>query len=89
MIRIAATAATQDPSSWQAVQLQPGVHEQEGIVDIQTDAQQRLWLLTRQGKLYQGESDKITLRWQPDNALATGYFQCMLPVQHLASVFLP
>jgi diguanylate cyclase (GGDEF)-like protein len=83
VIRIAATAATQEPSSWQAEQLQPGVHEQEGIVDIQTDAQQRLWLLTRQGKLYQGESDKITLRWQPDNALATGYFQCMLPVQNV------
>ncbi|GHG69930.1 GGDEF domain-containing protein [Alishewanella longhuensis] len=79
VIRIAAEAATQDIASWQAVQLQPELPTQDGIIDIQTDAQQRLWLLSRQGKLYQGESDKITLRWQPDNALLSGYFQCMLP----------
>ncbi|WP_449359394.1 diguanylate cyclase [Alishewanella longhuensis] len=79
VIRIAAEAATQDISSWQAVQLQPELPTQDGIIDIQTDAQQRLWLLSRQGKLYRGESDKITLHWQPDNALANGHFQCMLP----------
>ncbi len=79
--RIGAEAATQPVADWQAVQLQTDIQAQEGIVDIQTDAQQRLWLLSRQGKLYQGEADKITLRWQPDHQLATGYFQCMLPVQ--------
>lgn len=81
--RIDAAAATKPVSDWQAEQLQTDVQAQEGIVDIQTDAQQRLWLLSRQGKLYQGEADKITLRWQPDNKLATGYFQCMLPVEDM------
>lgn len=81
VIRIAAEAAQQDTSSWQPIQLQPGGQPQDGIVDIQTDAQQRLWLLSRQGKLYQGESNNITLRWQPDDSTAIGYFQCMLPEQ--------
>ena len=79
VIRIAAEAATQDISSWQAVQLQPELPTQDGIIDIQTDAQQRLWLLSRQGKLYLGEPDKITLHWQPDDVLPSGHFQCMLP----------
>lgn len=79
VIRIAAEAATQDISSWQAIQMQSELAAQDGIIDIQTDQQQRLWLLSRQGKLYQGESDKITLVWQPDKALVSGYFQCMLP----------
>ncbi|WP_449359422.1 hypothetical protein [Alishewanella longhuensis] len=61
------------------MQLQPELPTQDGIIDIQTDAQQRLWLLSRQGKLYRGESDKITLHGQRDNALANGHFQCMLP----------
>ncbi len=81
--RIGAEAARLPVADWQPVQLQTDVQAQEGIVDIQTDAQQRLWLLSRQGKLYQGEADKISLRWQPDNKLATGYFQCMLPVEDL------
>lgn len=79
--RIAPEATSLPIANWQATQLQTDIQAQEGIVDIQTDAQQRLWLLSRQGKLYQGEADKITLRWQPDHKLATGYFQCMLPVQ--------
>ncbi|CAM5218952.1 hypothetical protein [Alishewanella longhuensis] len=36
VIRIAAEAATQDISSWQAVQLQPELPTQDGIIDIQT-----------------------------------------------------
>lgn len=79
--RISPEAARLSVADWQPVQLQTDVQAQEGIVDIQTDAQQRLWLLSRQGKLYQGDANKISLRWQPDNKLATGYFQCMLPVE--------
>lgn len=79
--RIGPEAARLPVAGWQPVQLQTDIQAQEGIVDIRTDAQQRLWLLSRQGKLYQGDADKITLRWQPDHKLATGYFQCMLPVQ--------
>ncbi len=81
IIRIAKEAATQEMSSWQPVQLHTGFQELEWIVAMQTDAQQRLWLLSRHGKLYQGEPDKITLRWQPDHTMVTGYFRCMLPVQ--------
>jgi diguanylate cyclase (GGDEF)-like protein len=81
--RISPEAARLPVADWQAVQLQTDIQAQEGIVDIQIDAQQRLWLLSRQGKLYQGDANKITLRWQPDNKLTTGYFQCMLPVEDL------
>ncbi|MDP4529460.1 diguanylate cyclase [Alkalimonas delamerensis] len=78
VIRIPAEAATQHIMDWQAVQLQPGGKAQDGIVDIQIDARQRLWLLSRQGRLYLGEQESMTLVWQPDSVLATGYFQCML-----------
>lgn len=80
VIRIAAEAATQEISSWQAIQLQTDLTTQDGIIDIQLDAQQNLWLLSRQGKLYQAEADKVTLRWQPADMLLSGHFQCMLPV---------
>lgn len=79
VLRIPAEAATQDISSWQVIQMQPEPATQDGIIDIQTDAKQRLWLLSRQGKIYLGESDRLTLVWQPDQALIKGYFQCMLP----------
>lgn len=81
IVRIAAEYALMAPISWQAVQLVAGFHELEWSVAIHTDAQQRQWLLSRHGKLYQATADTVTLRWQPDTALVTGYFRCMLPVQ--------
>lgn len=79
MLRVPAQAATEDISSWQATQMQPEPAAQDGIIDIQTDAEQRLWLLSRQGKIYRAGSDNITLVWQPDKTQIKGYFQCMLP----------
>jgi diguanylate cyclase (GGDEF)-like protein len=61
------------------VQLQTELQAQEGVIDIQQDGQQHLWLLSRQGKLYQGLPTELKLRWQPPQDLATGYFNCLLP----------
>lgn len=62
-----------------AVQLQQQVPAQEAVIDIQTDAQQQLWLLSRQGTLYQGTASALTPRWKVPTDLATGYFHCLLP----------
>lgn len=83
VLRIDGAAAQQDISRWQAVQMQPQLQAQEGIIDIRQDAQQRLWLLSRQGKLYQADANSMQLRWQVDPALGAGYFQCMLPVDDM------
>ncbi|WP_430457220.1 diguanylate cyclase [Rheinheimera sp.] len=61
-----------------AVQLQTELQAQEGVIDIQQDAQQQLWLLSRHGKIYQGLPTELKLRWQPPANLATGYFHCLL-----------
>lgn len=64
-----------------AVQLQPELQAQEGVIDIQQDAGQQLWLLSRNGKLYQGLPTELKLQWQPPANLATGYFHCLLAEQ--------
>lgn len=76
--RIAAPSANAN-SLPPAVQLQSELQAQEGVIDIQQDAQQELWLLSRNGKLYQGLPAALKLRWQPPADLATGYFHCLLP----------
>lgn len=81
VLRLPAGMAEMPLREWNPVQMQTDLQPQEGIIDIQTDAQQRLWLLSRQGRLYLGNSDSLTLQWQADPALTSGYFQCMLPVQ--------
>lgn len=50
----------------------------DGFVDIQPDLQQQLWLLTRNGKLYQQDGKQAQLRWQVPASLSTGYFHCLL-----------
>ena len=52
---------------------------QEGISDIRSDDQQQLWLLSRSGKLYQGEPQQLSLRWQVPASVINGYFQCLVP----------
>lgn len=79
VLRIDASAAQHDVAAWRPQQLQPQAQPLEGIIDIRTDPKQRLWLLSRQGKLYLGRSDGIDLKWQPPATLSSGYFQCMLP----------
>lgn len=61
-----------------ATQMLEAVKRQDSIIDIQTDPKQQLWLVSRQGRLFKGGSDKMKLSWQPPPELATGYFQCML-----------
>lgn len=62
-----------------AVQLQQQAPAQEAVIDIQTDAKQQLWLLSRQGNLYQGTASALLPRWKVPKDMATGYFHCLLP----------
>ncbi len=75
--RIAAPTAAAPTTLAPPVQLL-AQQSQEGIIDIQADPQQQLWLLSRKGMLYQASPDQLQLRWQPDAALATSYFHCLL-----------
>lgn len=79
VLRIDASAAQHDIAAWRPQQLQPQAQPLEGIIDIRTDPKQRLWLLSRQGKLYLGRPNGIDLKWQAPATLSSGYFQCMLP----------
>lgn len=76
VLRIAPPAGQSKATATQMAQQLPA---QDNIVDIASDEQQQLWLLSRAGKLYQGDATQLQLRWQAPANLTTGYFQCLLP----------
>lgn len=61
-----------------AVQMQQQAPAQEAVIDIQTAPDQKLWLLSRQGSLYQGTASAVVPRWKVPKEMATGYFHCLL-----------